>query len=174
MEKGDCCRESKNEVSRQWSPVGWKPNPKTKRDQKKLLDDAFAGLGNAFTGSTDTANTSLRPPLTEQRVEKTQIEVEIRIRLGLEGKVTVGFYLDWRGNWRDKKNKKHRRDTENREKNVGIREVRCTGCLHSKRREQQKWERQRDMVVARQKRVVHPIWPTRSIFNKYNLLNVWG
>ena len=36
-----------------------------------MLDDAFAGLGNAFTGSTDTANTELRPPLTEQRVEKT-------------------------------------------------------------------------------------------------------
>ena len=34
-----------------------KPNPKTKRDQKMLLDDAFAGLGNAFTGSTDTTNT---------------------------------------------------------------------------------------------------------------------
>ena len=30
-----------------------------------------------------------------------------------------------------------------------------------------------DMVVTRRK-VVHPIWPTRSIFNKYYLLDVRG
>ena len=106
MEKGDCCNGLCNGVSRQWSPVGWKPNPK----QNETRRGCWAGRRRRWAGQrlhwVDRHNQLLlRLPLTEQRVGKTQRElrdVEIRIRLGLSGRVTVGFYRSWRGNWRGK------------------------------------------------------------------------
>ena len=123
--KGDCCNGFCNGVSRQWSPVGWKPNPK----QNETRRSCWAGRRRRWAGQrlhwVDRHNQLLlRLPLTEQRVGKTQREVEIKIRLGLSGRVTVGFYRSWRGNWRDETREEKDRGKE--EKNTE--ECSIKGC----------------------------------------------
>ena len=123
MEKGDCCNGFCNGVSRQWLPVGWKPNPKQNETRRSCWAGRRCRWAGQYLHWVDRHNQLLlRLLLTEQRVGKTQRElgdVEIRTRLGLSGRVTVGFYRSWRSNWRDETTEeKTEENKRNTQKNV--------------------------------------------------------